>query len=968
MLKMAAQSEQLSFLFGSNGAFIADLYARFVQNPSSVDESWQGFFADLGDEAASVLAEVRGAPWAPGMVPATATNGSAETRGFVAPLDGATELRVGPLNGQTTEISGERSATVDSIRLLMLIRAYRVRGHLVANLDPLGLEAPTGHPELDPASYGFTDADLDRTFYVDGVLGLSSATLREVLNKLNATYCRTVGVEFMHIQSPEQKAWLQTRIEADRPDQAFDTETRKRIFGQVVIAEGFERFLNIKYTGTKRFSLEGGEALIPALEAILERGSDLGCEEVVLGMPHRGRLNVLTAVMGKSFTAVFNEFNGGSATPEDVQGSGDVKYHLGTSADRTLANGRTVHLSLTANPSHLEAVNPVVVGKARAKQMQRGDADRTKVMSILMHGDAAFAGQGVVAECFALSELKGYRTGGTVHVIVNNQIGFTTSPKYSRSSPYPSDVAKMVDAPVFHVNGDDPEAVVYVSRLAAEFRQTFHKDVVLDIFCYRRHGHNEADEPSFTQPLMYRKIAQHPTLLQVYGDRMVGDGVMTRDEVDGALKTFHQQLEQDLEQSKTYRPNKADWFEGVWKGYSRAPNDDRRGSTAVSLERLREIGFKLTDNPETVNVHRKILRQLGQKRDAIDSGEGIDWALGESLAFGTLLTEGYPVRLSGQDVGRGTFSHRHSVLIDQKTEDRYIPLNNLGAAASYEVVDSLLSEYAVLGFEYGYSMAEPNALVVWEAQFGDFVNGAQVMIDQFICSAESKWLRMSGLVMLLPHGYEGQGPEHSSARPERFLQLYGEDNIQVANCTTPSNYFHILRRQIHRKFRKPLIMMTPKSLLRHKLAVSKLSDMGPGSSFHRVLGEVDRLRHSDKVRRVVLCTGKLYYDLLEERRNREIDDVAIIRVEQLAPFPATSIAEELRRYPNADLVWAQEEPKNQGYWFFMSPRLDDLIDSMGATGKRVRYAGRPEAAAPATGSHHKHVAEQRALIDDALAG
>ncbi|AFK54844.1 MAG: 2-oxoglutarate dehydrogenase subunit E1 [Tistrella sp.] len=963
---MAAQSEQLSFLFGSNGAFIADLYARFVQNPMSVDESWQGFFADLGDEAASVLAEVRGAPWAPGIVPGTATNGHADTLAFKA--DGATGLRVGPVNGKTGELPTERSATVDSIRLLMLIRAYRVRGHLVANLDPLGLETPSGHPELDPASYGFTEDDLDRTFYVDGVLGLENATLREILHKLQSTYCGKVGVEFMHIQSPEQKAWLQSRIEADRPEQAFDAETRKRIFGQVVIAEGFERFLNIKYTGTKRFSLEGGEALVPALEAILESSSDLGCEEVVLGMPHRGRLNVLTAVMGKSFTAVFNEFNGGSATPEDVQGSGDVKYHLGTSTDRTLANGKTVHLSLTANPSHLEAVNPVVVGKTRAKQGQRGDTDRVKVLSILLHGDAAFAGQGVVAECFALSELKGYRTGGTVHVIVNNQIGFTTSPKYSRSSPYPSDVAKMVDAPVFHVNGDDPEAVVWVARLAAEFRQIFHKDVVLDIFCYRRHGHNEADEPSFTQPLMYRKIAQHPTLLQIYGDRMVNDGVMTRDEVDGALKSFHQRLEQDLEQSKTYKPNKADWFEGVWKGYERAPNDDRRGSTAVSLERLREIGFKLTDVPEGVNVHRKIQRQLGQKREAIANGEGLDWALGEALAFGTLLTEGYPVRLSGQDVGRGTFSHRHSVLVDQKTEERYVPLNNLGASVGYEVVDSLLSEYAVLGFEYGYSLAEPNALVVWEAQFGDFVNGAQVMIDQFISSAESKWLRMSGLVMLLPHGYEGQGPEHSSARPERFLQLYGEDNIQVANCTTPSNYFHILRRQIHRKFRKPLIMMTPKSLLRHKLAVSKLSDMGPGSSFHRVLGEVDQLRHADKIRRVLLCTGKVYYDLLEERRARGIEDVAIIRVEQLAPFPATSIAEELRRYPNAEVLWVQEEPKNQGYWFFMSPRLDDLIDSMGASGKRVRYAGRPEAAAPATGSHHKHVAEQKALIDDALAG
>ncbi|WP_300300393.1 2-oxoglutarate dehydrogenase E1 component, partial [Ferrovibrio sp.] len=859
-----------------------------------------------------------------------------------------------------------RAAALDTIRAAMLIRNYRIRGHLMANLDPLGIQAPGAHPELEPQSYGFTDADMDRPIFIDNMLGLESATLREILQILRRTYCSTIGVEFMHIYHPEQKAWIQERIEGRDKEVHFTNEGKKAILNKLVEGEIFERFCHMKFTGTKRFGLEGGEALIPAMEAIIKRGGQLGLRDIELGMPHRGRLNILANVMAKPYRAIFTEFKGMAYHPDDFQGSGDVKYHLGVSSDREF-DGNKVHLSLAANPSHLEIINPVCLGKSRAKQTQLGDTDRGQVMAVLLHGDAAFAGQGVVAECFALSELRGYRTGGTIHIIVNNQIGFTTNPSYSRSSPYPSDPAKVVQAPIFHVNGDDPEAVTHVAKIATEFRQKFKKDVVIDLFCYRRHGHNETDDPSFTQPIMYRTIATHPTTRQIYAKRLVDEGVISEADAEGMVTTFQNHLEEELEASKSFKPNKADWLEGKWTGLEIASGDDRRGTTAVAMETLKKVGLAITSVPDGFNIHKTLARNTQNRRAAIEAGEGIDWATAESLAFGSLQLEGFGVRLSGQDCGRGTFSQRHSVWHDQQSEERYVPLNNVAEGqANYEVIDSLLSEAAVLGYEYGYSLAEPNALVMWEGQFGDFANGAQVVFDQFISSGEAKWMRMSGLAVLLPHGYEGQGPEHSSARLERYLQLCAEDNMQVANCTTPANYFHILRRQIHRKFRKPLILMTPKSLLRHKLAVSRLTDMGPGSSFHRVLW--DDAPHDDaKIKRIVLCTGKVYYDLFEERQKRELKDTVILRVEQLYPFPHKALITEMKRYKNAKtVVWCQEEPKNMGAWSFVQPYIETVLGELDIKMKRPLYAGRVEAASPATGLMSKHNQQQAKLVDDAL--
>ncbi|MEO1919971.1 MAG: 2-oxoglutarate dehydrogenase E1 component, partial [Paracoccaceae bacterium] len=690
-------------------------------------------------------------------------------------------------------------------------------------------------------------------------------------------------------------------------------------------------------------------------------------------MPHRGRLSVLANFMGKPYRAIFHEFQGGSYKPDTVEGSGDVKYHLGASSDREF-DGNTVHLSLTANPSHLEAVNPVVLGKVRAKQAHLGDEDREMVLPLLLHGDAAFAGQGIIAEGFGLSGLKGHKTGGTIHIVVNNQIGFTTSPHNSRSSPYPTDIAMMVEAPIFHVNGDDPEAVVHAAKVAIEFRQKFHKDVVLDIFCYRRFGHNEGDEPMFTQPQMYRAIKKKKTTLQLYTERLIADGLIPEGEIEDVKAAFQAHLNEEFEIGKNYNPNKADWLDGRWSHLDRKQDQYERGKTPVTKGRLKEVGDALTRLPEGYNPHKTVVRILNAKKETLKTGKGIDWATAEALAFGTLMLEGYPVRLSGQDVTRGTFSHRHSGIIDQETEERYLPLNHIKEGqASYEVIDSMLSEYAVLGYEYGYTLAEPNALTLWEAQFGDFANGAQIMIDQFISSGERKWLRMSGLVMLLPHGYEGQGPEHSSARLERFLQLSAEDNWVVANCTTPANYFHILRRQLHRTFRKPLIIMTPKSLLRHKGAVSTMKEMQAGSSFHRVLwdsaqsGQSDTvLKADDKIKRVVMCSGKVYYDLLAERDARGIDDIYLMRLEQFYPFPAMSLINELNRFLKADVVWCQEEPKNQGGWTFVEPNIEWVLGRIDTKVKRPVYIGRASSASVATGLGSTHKTQQAALVNDAL--
>jgi len=940
-----ADIDSTTFLTGANAGFIAELYARFLHNPNAVDASWRRFFAELHDDVSTILTEVRRPAWS-----------------------NSPPLRIADGAARATKLDSEelRKAATDSICTLNLIRAYRVRGHLEADLDPLGLEKRGPFPELDYHSYGFSEADLDREIFINNLLGRERATLREIVAILRATYCGTVGVEYMHIQVPAERAWIQEKFEK-QSRRGLSGSVKKEILQTLTAAETFERFLDRRYTGTKRFGIEGAESLMPALEAILRRGIELGIREFVIGMPHRGRLSVLANFVGKPFAAIFSEFQGNATQPEHVHGSGDVKYHLGTSGDREVG-GQTVHLSLAANPSHLEAVDPVVLGKVRAKQYQRGDSERTQVAGILMHGDAAFAGQGLVAEALELSDLAGFTTGGTIHVIVNNQIGFTTSPSAARSSPYPSDVAKGVQAPIFHVNGDDPEAVVEVARVATEYRQQFKKDVVIDLFCYRRHGHNETDEPAFTQPLMYRTIARHPTTRQIYGNSLVAAGVVDEAEVAATATRFIADLEAQFEAAKSYRPNKADWLEGAWAGLEEAPDDDWRGDTGVAIEILREVGRGLVTVPEGFRLNPKIARQLEAKRATIEAGEGIDWATAEALSIASLCAEGTHVRMSGQDSGRGTFSHRHAVLVDQETGERYVPINHVRAGqALFEIIDSPLSEAGVVGFEYGYSLADPSALVLWEAQFGDFANGAQVIIDQFLSAGEAKWLRMSGLVMLLPHGYEGQGPEHSSARLERYLQLCAEDNIQVCNLTSAANYFHALRRQIRRNFRKPLVIFTPKSLLRAKEVMSRLDDMRSGTSFHRVISEGDALAADDRVRRVVLCSGKLYFDLLKARTAKGDERVALVRVEQLYPFPFDALGKVLQPYRNAEIVWCQEEPQNMGAWNFVDRRIEQVLDGLDIAAKRPRFAGRSEAASPATGLFKRHVEEQTKLVADALA-
>ncbi len=969
-----------SFMQGHNAEYLEQMYARYASDPNAVDEAWQAFFKAMGDDEVSVRKEAAGPSWARNdWPPQPGDDLTAALTGEWAPepeVKAVTKAIKGKATEQQVEVSEEaiKRAVLDSIRALMIIRAYRIRGHLVADLDPLGMRNQTPHPELDPKSYGFTEADMDRPIFIDNVLGLELASMREILSIVKRTYCGTFALQYMHISNPEEAGWLKERIEGFGKEVSFTREGRKAILSKLVEAEGFEKFLHVKYMGTKRFGLDGGESLVPAMEQIIKRGGALGVRDIVIGMPHRGRLSVLANVMAKPYKAIFNEFQGGSFKPEDVDGSGDVKYHLGASSDREF-DGNTVHLSLTANPSHLEAVNPVVLGKARAKQDQNNDPDRTSCMPILLHGDAAFAGQGVVAECFALSGLRGHKTGGTMHLVVNNQIGFTTAPHFSRSSPYPTDNALVVEAPIFHVNGDDPEAVVHAAKVATEFRQKFRKDVVIDIICYRRFGHNEGDEPMFTNPIMYKKIKGHKTTLSLYTERLVRDGLIPEGEIEDMKAAFQAHLSEEFEAGKEYRPNKADWLDGKWSHIDKMKEKRyQRGKTAIAKGTMAEVGKALSTAPDGFPVHKTVGRLLEAKEQMFESGEGFDWATAEALAFGSLLTEGYPVRLAGQDSARGTFSQRHSALINQNTEERYYPLNNIKKGqAQYEVIDSMLSEYAVLGFEYGYSMAEPNALTLWEAQFGDFANGAQIMFDQFISSGESKWLRMSGLVCLLPHGFEGQGPEHSSARLERFLQMCGQDNWIVANCTTPANYFHILRRQIHRSFRKPLILMTPKSLLRHKLAISKAEEFTTGSSFHRLMWDDAQQGNSDtrlvadsKIRRVVMCAGKVYYDLLEERDARGIDDVYLLRVEQFYPFPAQSAVKELERFKKAEVIWCQEEPKNQGAWTFIEPNIEWVLGRINAKHTRPRYVGRATSASPATGLASQHKAQQAALVNEAL--
>ena len=775
----------------------------------------------------------------------------------------------------------------------------------------------------------------------------------------------------MHISNPSERKWIRDRVEKDENALQFTKNGKNAILNKLIQAEGFEKFLNTKFVGTKRFGLDGAESLIPALEQIIKIGGQFKIKEVKIGMSHRGRLNVLANVLQKSYKRIFNEFAG--EMNDDVEDTaGDVKYHLGASSDREF-DGNSVHVSLTDNPSHLEAVNPVVLGQARAKQFFHKDKERNKVIPILIHGDAAFAGQGIVAECFAMSGLPGHNTGGTIHIIINNQIGFTTSPRFARSSPHPSDVAKMVDAPIIHANGDDPEAVVYATRIATEFRLKFNRDVVIDLVCYRRFGHNEGDEPSFTQPLMYKKIRSHPSTTNIYGKKLINENIIIEEDLNLKIKKFKDLLDQQFKTAKDYKP-KIEWFEGTWSRYKPEKGKDKRGATGVDSNILLNISNKINEVPSDSNIHKTIKKILETRKKNIEQGFGIDWATAEALAFGSLLEEGYPVRLVGQDSGRGTFSQRHSVLRNQIDNSRYIPLNNISKSQkNFEIVDSFLSELAVLGFEYGYSLVAPNTLTLWEAQFGDFANGAQVIIDQFIASGERKWKRASGLVMLLPHGYEGQGPEHSSARLERFLQLCANDNLQIMNCTTPANYFHALRRQVLRDFRKPLIMMTPKSLLRNKYCVSELADFSKENSFHRVMWDhsIDpkskgfiKLKNNSEIKKVILCSGKIYFDLLAAREKIKKNDVIIFRIEQLYPFPAKSLVKELKPFAkNANFYWCQEEPKNMGAWLLVRDYIRWTLDTIKAKNNEISYIGRIPDASPATGYAKRHLSEQQEIIN-----
>ena len=969
--------EKTSFLHGTNSAFIEQMYEKYLHNPLSVPTDWQTFFSGISDQPTN---EMKDASWSEyrdiksnngDLVSAIDGNWPDEVRSFENELKSS--------NAINTHEGTSKNATLDSIRAIMMIRAYRIRGHLKANLDPLGLIEKIEHAELQPETYGFKAEDMERQIFLDNVLGLEFATLKEILEILNRTYCSTVGIEFMHISDPEEKSWLQQRIEGKDKEITFTDLGKEFILKKLIEAEGFEKYLHKKFVGTKRFGLDGAETVIPAMEQIIKKGGQLGVTEIVIGMPHRGRLGVLATVMGKAYREIFHEFAGGSVMPEDVAGSGDVKYHLGTSSDRVFDDNK-VHISLTANPSHLEAVDPVVLGRTRAKQAHlRTDEGKTRqesfdaVMPILLHGDAAFAGQGIVAECFALSGLRGHKTGGTIHIIVNNQIGFTTSPSFARSSPYPSDVAKFINAPILHVNGDDCEAVIYAARVATEFRQKFNKDVVIDVFCYRRFGHNEGDDPTFTQPLMYKKIKSHKSVADTYASKIINEKLFDEIKVSSMKSDFVQFLDSEFEAAKSFKPNKADWLDGFWANMKSSRGSKRKILTSISKDNFIDIGNKISSYPENLNIHKTLARIIGNRKKMISSGEDIDWSTAEALAFGSLLKDGFPVRLVGQDSIRGTFSQRHSALVDQETEERYIPLNNISDnQAMYEGIDSFLSEAAILGYEYGYSLDYPGSLVLWEAQFGDFANGAQVQIDQFIAPGEAKWLRMSGLVLLLPHGYEGQGPEHSSARIERYLQLCAEENMIVANCTTPANYFHILRRQLLRDFRKPLIMFTPKSLLRHKQCTSKLKDF-TDDVFHRVLLDDGETKHKekflvedDKIKKVILCSGKVYYDLLSERDSNKKLDIYIIRLEQLYPFPAKALTPIISRFKNADFIWCQEEPKNMGPWNTMERYIDWCLTKAKCEKTKVKYVGRSPAASTATGLMSKHQKQQKMLIDSAL--
>ena len=935
-----------TFLNSANAPYVAELYSKFRNDPESVDTTWKDFFNNLNEDDYSVLKDFGGPEWK-------------ERPSSIIDKNYITKVIKSNANYNSEEF---RISTLDSIRALRLIRAFRINGHLIADLDPLGISEREYPQELDYRSYGFNESDLEKEIFIDGSLGLEKGKLKNIIKILKETYSASIGVEFLHIQQADQKQWVQERIEEVRNKTNFTNEGKKAIYKRLVESELFEQFLDKKFLGTKRYGIEGGEAMIPGIEQIVKQACLSGIEDIIIGTAHRGRLTLLSSVLEMPYKKILSKFQGSLNDPNEVLGSGDVKYHLGVSADREFEK-KKIHLSLTSNPSHLEAVNPVVAGKVRAKQTLAKDKTTDKVIGLLIHGDAAIAGQGVVAETFAMSQLRGFKTGGTIHFVINNQIGFTTMPQYGRSAPYCTEIAKMVQAPIFHVNGDDPEAVVHVCRLATEFRNKFKVDVVVDMFCYRRSGHNEADEPSFTQPLMYKAIKKQITTRKKYEKKLIENNTLSEEESRDIVDSFKNFLDKEFESTKNYKPNKVDWLEGTWTGLSTATFDARKGKTSVKEKTLINVAKKIHAIPSDFNAHRRIKKIYGDRLTSVTKGKGIDWATSESLALATLLDEGYGVRISGQDVGRGTFSHRHGVLYDQENENRFVPLRHFQNKQGYfEIIDSFLSEFGVLGFEYGYSQVDPKTLVIWEAQFGDFANGAQIMIDQFISSGERKWLRMSGLTMLLPHGHEGQGPEHTSGRLERFLQMCAEDNMQIVNCTSPANYFHVLRRQLHRNFRKPLIIFTPKSTLRHKSNVSNIEDYINGSTFHRILTDKLSVKEKRKNKRLIICSGKIYFELADHIAKNKIKNLSIIRLEQIYPFPYENFRDELKHYTDAEIIWAQEEPKNMGAWGFVKGRLESVMQEAKVKQEKIFYVGRSPAASPAAGSLERHLSNQETII------
>ncbi|MDE0885859.1 MAG: 2-oxoglutarate dehydrogenase E1 component [Myxococcota bacterium] len=950
-------------IFGVNAGAVEEIRGRYTANPTSVDHAWRTRFDEEGP--------ARSRPLPPPRADSAAPDAQALPNG--APEPGPSQgMEPAPASVDSAQpqsddpFAGLRQADRYA-RVLRLIHFYRARGHRIADSDPLG-ERASYFPELDPAHYGLGKDDLDAYFITGDLPGDSIQTLREILARLRATYCRTIGAEYTHVQDPGRKGWLQALMEKTENKPEIGTREQCQILEQLIAADLFETFVHTKFIGQKRFSLEGADAVVPMLHSVIESAPSLGIREIVLGMSHRGRLNVLCNVLGKPYEEIFNEFRD-SPILNTPFGSGDVKYHKGYSTDRYVESGERVHLTLTSNPSHLEAVNPVVVGRTRAKQVRAGDTEGETILPVLLHGDAAFAGQGIVAETLNLSQLPGYSTGGTLHIIINNQIGFTTTPAEARSTLYCSDVAKMIQVPIFHVNGDDPEAAVHCVKLAMEYRKRFQDDVVIDLVCYRRHGHNEGDEPAFTQPRLYSKIRSRPLLRQLYADQLLAEGAVSTDEVKGAeekrradLNRAYGSVGADLPPAgEPYEPN------GPWTGYSRTrPEGPTR--TAVSEARLEEVARGLGNLPDYFHLHPKLEALVYRRGRMVEARGSIDWAMAEAFAFGSLLLEGTPVRLSGQDCSRGTFSHRHAVFVDQESGEEYTPLNHLAdTQAHFEVLDSLLSEAAVLGFEYGYSLADPGTLTLWEAQFGDFSNGAQVIIDQFITSAHVKWGRMNGLVMLLPHGYEGQGPEHSSARVERFLQICAEDCLQVVNCTTPAQYFHVLRRQMCRKYRAPMVIFTPKSLLRAPVAASLVEDLSEGT-FEPVLDDTLALADPGRVDRILLSFGKIYYELLAASETLPGDGserVALVRLEEIYPWPEDRLREIFASYANVKRIfWVQEEPQNMGAWTFVRDRLGELMPE----GIALEFSGREPSASTATGSMRVHRTEQASLIESALEG